>query len=229
MPLDGVTPGARGAAGAGIVRPALDAPPNIGLPLSGLAKLPRGWLVPRPDPSGREATRRFLACEAAEGEARRYGLPQASPDVIRRARVIPRGDRFDFADETRGEGEGEPALVFLARDERGSPCDLVAWRPEARWLGNHDGRAWALGLERLNAFRFTGPEDGDGACPVFLDPRDWLRASRDGLVIVDAGMAARLLADGPPLVAQSREDARALERALDAARPRPVIGWRAAP
>ena len=34
------------------------------------------------------------------------------------------GHTFDFAEEG-----GDGAIIFLARDEEGDPCDLVAWSP----------------------------------------------------------------------------------------------------
>ena len=44
---------------------------------------------------------------------------------------------FDFAD-------GDGALIFLARDEEGDPCDLVAWSAKKRlaaWYGDAPCRA----------------------------------------------------------------------------------------
>ena len=71
------------------------------------------------------------------------------PELPARARVVLFPDRplFDFAEDVGDDGAA-PAFVFLARDEFGDACDLVAWAPgEARvaaWLG----RASMLGLEQ---------------------------------------------------------------------------------
>jgi hypothetical protein len=87
---------------------------------------------------------------------------------------------FDFAEDV-GEDGATPAFVFVARDEFGDACDLVAWAPsEARvaaWLG----RASMLGLESLWAPRLMH----EGALPVCETPLEWLRAERRAVVILD--------------------------------------------
>ena len=109
------------------------------------------------------------------------------PDLPARARVVffPGRPLFDFAEDV-GEEVAVPAFVFLARDEFGDACDLVAWAPgEARvaaWLG----RASMLGLESLWAPRIAY----DGALPVCETPLEWLRAERRAVVILDS-MRAR--------------------------------------
>ena len=108
------------------------------------------------------------------------------PELPARARVVLFPDRplFDFADDVGDDGAA-PAFVFVARDEFGDACDLVAWAPgEARvaaWLG----RASMLGLECLRAPRIVY----DGALPVCETPLEWLRAERRAVVILDATRA----------------------------------------
>jgi hypothetical protein len=112
------------------------------------------------------------------------GVPARSlvyPELPARARVTLFPDRplFDFANDV-GE-DGVPAFVFLARDEFGDACDLVAWAPgEARvavWLG----RASMLGLDQLWQPRLMQ----EGALPVCETPLEWLRAERRAVVILD--------------------------------------------
>jgi hypothetical protein len=104
------------------------------------------------------------------------------PDLPARARVVlfPDQPLFDFAEDV-GEDGATPAFVFVARDEFGDACDLVAWAPsEARvaaWLG----RASMLGLESLWAPRLMH----EGALPVCETPLEWLRAERRAVVILD--------------------------------------------
>jgi hypothetical protein len=108
------------------------------------------------------------------------------PELPARARVVFFPDRplFDFAEDV-GEDGAAPAFVFVARDEFGDACDLVAWAPsEARvaaWLG----RASMLGLESLRAPRIMH----EGALPVCETPLEWLRAERRAVVILDSTRA----------------------------------------
>jgi len=104
------------------------------------------------------------------------------PELPGRARVVFFPDRplFDFAEDVGGDAVVS-AFVFLARDESGDPCDLVAWAPgEARvaaWLG----RASMLGLDQLWQPRLMQ----EGALPVCETPLEWLRAERRAVVILD--------------------------------------------
>ena len=110
------------------------------------------------------------------------------PELPARARVTLFPDRplFDFANDV-GEDGGVPAFVFLARDEFGDACDLVAWAPgEARvaaWLG----RASMLGLEsfgrRVSCTKARSPSArrrSNGCEPKGAPSSSWIRRARAG-------------------------------------------------
>ena len=142
------------------------------------------------------------------------------PELPARARVVLFPDRplFDFADDMGGDGAA-PAFVFVARDEFGDACDLVAWAPsEARvaaWLG----RASMLGLESLWAPRIMY----DGALVVHETPREWLRSERQGVVVVEPRRAAPLLREAEHLCASTAEHGFYLQSLLALRPPRIVV------
>jgi hypothetical protein len=104
------------------------------------------------------------------------------PELPARARVALFPDRplFDFAEDAGDDGAA-PAFVFLARDEFGDACDLVAWAPGQVRVAAWFGRASILGLESLRAPRLKH----EGALPVCETPLEWLRAERRAVVILD--------------------------------------------
>jgi hypothetical protein len=125
-------------------------------------------------------------------------------DPIRASGILMRGARFDFAADCPGE-VGKRALLLLARDSDGIPCDVVAWSARERCLATWRGMAYALGSDPLAAFGF--------ATRIFLEPLAWLRAGREGLLIVNARRAAIELLN-TSLEAEDAFQAAALRRAL---------------
>ncbi|MGO9770415.1 MAG: hypothetical protein ACLPSW_12835 [Roseiarcus sp.] len=100
---------------------------------------------------------------------------------VRAARVVFAERYFDFAAEH--DEDARPALCVIARDEFGVVDDLVAFDARGhigRWLG----RAVLLG-EQMRFF----PRVESPALRVFVDPWEWLRAERRGVVILDRGRA----------------------------------------
>jgi hypothetical protein len=108
-----------------------------------------------------------------------HGVPpdaMAEPWPIRSARMVLDGlYGFDF------NHDGESALIFKAED-RGEPIDLVAWQPSTGKFVSWHGNTFCLGdLDQIDnpATYFMG-----GALRVHADPLGWLRAYREGIVIL---------------------------------------------
>ncbi len=116
---------------------------------------------------------------------------------------------FDFAD-------GDGALIFLARDEEGDPCDLVAWSAKKNRLAAWYGDAPLLGAEAIYAPRL----DPENALKVHETALLWLLAVRDGVVIVDPKRAAPILRAAEPLKASSAAFGLRLRDLIAPRRPR---------
>ncbi|WP_095087624.1 hypothetical protein [Mesorhizobium sophorae] len=72
--------------------------------------------------------------------------------------------------------------------------DVVFWHPRSNRLATLDGRAFALGQDAIwNASTYSF----DGHLNIFSDPLDWLRAKRDGCVVLDWTRAFDRLAGAP--------------------------------
>jgi hypothetical protein len=72
--------------------------------------------------------------------------------------------------------------------------DIVLWhRPTGR-ITTWCGRAFALGEEVVDN---PGTYSFDCALKIFVDPLDWLRANRDGIVVLDWDRAYDRLRDAP--------------------------------
>jgi hypothetical protein len=91
----------------------------------------------------------------------------SAPELPARADVVFHDDRplFDFADDA-GDGRAVAGFIFLARDDEGDPCDLVAWSPQAKRIAAWYGVAPLLGTDMLYAPRL----DPEGALQVFEEP-----------------------------------------------------------
>lgn len=126
---------------------------------------------------------------------------------------------FDFAGERRVEGDGLPAIIFLARDELGQPADLVAWEPAKGRLAAWLGRVALLGADQLWAPRIAY----DGALVVFESPLEWLRGDRRGVVVIDAKRAAPQLRFAGKLCAASVDAGLRLDATLKADQPKIVV------
>ncbi len=135
---------------------------------------------------------------------------------IARDRIVPHAAarRFEFGRHDPVAGEGVSALIVLALGEDGDPVDLVAFHGgPAPFVGSWLGRAGLLGAENLWRAR--------DILVVHADPLSWLRAGRDGVVVVDPVRAAPMLRDaGAMEVGTHTERRRLLD--LMAVRPPPV-------
>lgn len=136
------------------------------------------------------------------------------PSPIHCARVAAACGRFVF-DPARAERDGVTAYLFLALDRCGDPVDLVAWRPgPAGFLASRFGRVAMLGEELIGAPAAHTP------LAVFPDALSWLRADRQGVVVVDSIQAAPLLREVGHLAVADARHADRLRRDLTITAPR---------
>jgi hypothetical protein len=132
----------------------------------------------------------------------------SDPDVLVRAEVVFNEQGFfDFAGERRVEGAAENAVIIMQRDETGLPADLIAWQPRrtvvAPWLRRYGHLGDAEG-PRLHKH---------GGLPVWPTVLDWLRARRDGVVIINPEQARHELI-GPFVAMGGLAHARAILQTL---------------
>ncbi len=124
---------------------------------------------------------------------------------IARDRIVPHAAarRFEFGRHDAVAGEGVPALIALALGEDGDPVDLVAFHGgPAPFVGSWLGRAGLLGADNLWRAR--------DALAVHATGLDWLRAGRDGVVVVDPVRAAPMLRDAGAMEVGSQAERRRL-------------------
>lgn len=127
-------------------------------------------------------------------------------DALHLEAVIPTPDGFKIARHEPDQRGATRAFLFGVRDELGEPVDIAAWRREEPLARLWRGEVAMLGAERLFAPRLQ---------PLFVFPTtlDWLRASREGIVLLDDVNAAPLL-DGVTLAAPGLAFARQLRARL---------------
>jgi hypothetical protein len=94
---------------------------------------------------------------------------------------------FDFDDEAGDPSGAITAVIIECPDEYGDIADLAAWRPDAGKSALWRGRVFALGQDQLLAPR------GGEPLMVYATVWAWLRAGRDGVVILDFRRAALAL------------------------------------
>jgi hypothetical protein len=110
-------------------------------------------------------------------------------DALQIADVIFRPDRrFEFSRDVGSSVGAVTAVIIPARDGGGDIVDLAAWNIESGAFGLWRGVASMLGEDWL-----LSPRVGD-ALDVFPTVTEWLRAGRQGVVVVDAKRARWALA-----------------------------------
>jgi hypothetical protein len=118
------------------------------------------------------------------------GVPvdaMAEPWPIKSAKVrFSNSGSFDF------DREGHQAIIFLAED-LGKAIDLIAWRPPSGGIASWRGAAFCLG----DTEHIFSPATyfADGALRIHQTPLDWLKAERDGVVIVQTQWTYAYLRD----------------------------------
>jgi hypothetical protein len=162
--------------------------------------------------SGRldDAQRAWLLAQGISASATETD-PCCGSGPLRFASVAFGEQYFDFAVDT--DASAVPAFIVIARDEFGVTDDLVAFDSRGRFAPGL-GRARLLGEQTILAPRLGEP------LRVFADVWAWLRADRDGVVILDWRVAARRLED-MSLCADTVEFGQILRERL--ARPAPPI------
>jgi hypothetical protein len=147
------------------------------------------------------------------------GAPSAAlvyPEMTRRSRVSYHRESpfFDFVEDD-GEDE-ENAIVFLAREGGGRAGDLIAWTPRSGRLAAHWGPVSVLGTDDILTPRLTC----EGALLVHRTPLGWLRAGRQGVVVVEARGAALVLRDFGPLAGEDEAHGRELRQLFRQTEPK---------
>lgn len=149
----------------------------------------------------------------AEGVAQ---IDLAVPDMILGANVVFLDRTFAFPDELDEAEDVTSAFVLLCRDDYGEAIDLAAWAPSTERLATWLGRAWAIDQFRLMMPRLAESE----ALPVHKSPLEWLRARRDGIVIIDCERAKWQIAYlGRSLIVEDVSHGRVLRQALTMPEP----------
>jgi hypothetical protein len=141
----------------------------------------------------------------------------ACPDMMLAASVeFFEDSRFLFKHEIDDPAGATSAFVLLCRDDFGDVIDIAAWSPAMGRLATWHGRAWAL-----DQYRVLTPRISDhGALPILKDPLGWLRAGRNGIVILDPEKAKWQVAYArPTLLAEDVAHGQALRKALTISAP----------
>ncbi|WP_026613410.1 hypothetical protein [Ensifer aridi] len=86
------------------------------------------------------------------------------------------------------DADGEPWLVFP------EVADCIFWQPRSGAMASWNNRAFALGEDIVHA---AATYSFGGCLNVFADPLDWLRANRDGVVILNWNLTYDRLRDCP--------------------------------
>lgn len=129
------------------------------------------------------------------------------PHPVKAAGVrFGRDGRFSLT----GRTDPSRGFVFLDYDGFGNPADLVAWNPAEGAPATLLGRSWALGDVRAgHPFRLDDP-----VLRVYRDPLGWLRAERQGIVILDAARAREELVFAAPVAGEDAAHVRDLRERL---------------
>jgi hypothetical protein len=152
---------------------------------------------------------RFLVAGVAQ-------INLAVPDMVLAAQVVFLENSFAFPDELDEPEDVTAAFVTICRDDYGDAIDLAAWAPSTGRLSTWLGRAWAI-----DQFRLMRPRLAEvGALPVQKTPLEWLRAKRDGIVIIDSERAKWQIAYlGRSLIVEDVSHGRTLRHALTMPEP----------
>jgi hypothetical protein len=129
--------------------------------------------------------------------------------MVLKAGIIPEdyGDTFIFEHHTDTD-EGRDAFILPIEGPTGIN-DLIAFDPETGLLATWLGRAFAI-----NEASIWEPNlDGD-PLPVWRDPIGWLKANRQGIVLLKPEQAYSYLDHLPGVIAEDVQHGEELERLL---------------
>jgi len=79
--------------------------------------------------------------------------------------------------------------------------DTVFWQPRYGTIATYANRAFALGEAAIND---PGTYALDCSLNIYADPLEWLRAERDGIVVLDWNVAFDRLRDAPRITIAER-------------------------
>ncbi len=151
---------------------------------------------------------RWLIAQGVSDEA------MLSPWLLKAASVkFLGGGTFEFNDR---DGRGERAIVFRANDH-GEPIDLLAWSARTNRLASWRGAAFCLG-DVDDCFN-PGSWALGGGLRVHLTPLDWLKADRDGIVIVNPALSYSCLRNRPRLVVGDALHAKRIQQWIKPPKP----------
>ena len=126
------------------------------------------------------------------------------------------GGRFEFGHNLSNEAKATPALIVPMLDECGRTQNLLAYEARSKRTARWRSKIPILGLDQLHQPRIEPLQ-------VFPDVLDWLRAGREGIVIVDYPEAAKILCNGEPLAVDDIAFGRELAAKLQIGPPRIVV------
>jgi hypothetical protein len=137
------------------------------------------------------------------------GLDLASPDMVLKAGIILEGDGSTFIFEHATDtDDGRDAFILPVGGATGI-SDLVAFDPESGLLVTWLGQAFAINEARI----FDPNLDGD-PMPVWRDPIGWLKAKRQGIVLLRPEQAPSYLDHLPGVIAEDVQHGEELEKLL---------------
>jgi hypothetical protein len=123
---------------------------------------------------------------------------------------------FEFGRNT-GDMNAQNAFIFEVRGVEGL-TDLAAWDPYSSQCALWLGRGFALGESQVWFPTLSG-----GPLRIWRSPLGWLRAYRDGLVILNPRAAYWYLCDVPALAAEDANHRKQISRMLIPPQPRIVV------
>lgn len=137
------------------------------------------------------------------------GLDLANPDMVLKAGIILEegGDTFVFEHDTDTDA-GRDAFILPVEGASGT-IDLVAFDPEIGLLATWLGRAFAINEESI----WEPNLEGD-PLPVWRGPIGWLKAKRQGIVLLRPEQAYSYLDHLPGVIAEDVQHGEELERLL---------------
>ncbi len=143
--------------------------------------------------------------------------PGGMGHCIRRDRVEARDGRFEFGRYVNHEMV-RGALVALAFDRDGRAADIVAWRTGPNpYLGSWLSRVGLIREEQLGGARFGEP------LVVHPGPVAWLRAGREGVVVIDPVRAGPLLRQAGEMVVDSHRERNRLNAIMRVDLPKIIV------
>lgn len=112
--------------------------------------------------------------------------------------------------------DGVSYLAFVAFDGN-YPLDIVLWQPRTGELIAYSGRAVFLG--DLDEVMSEATYLADGCLTIHADPLEWLKASREGVVIVNEKLAGAYLRDLPRVFCPDVETAKRVKKIVRPDKP----------